>query len=236
MKNLLALSKRTIFWVAIVVIAALLLVGVGTLSYWCGTGWLQVSLGHRGICTGQGLGGLGPGGVDIEEIREVAKLVSVEALMVADVQYTVEPDVPIWLKDLLGRIGVNDEILVMTYGTVVAGFDLEELGKDRLWVDGSRVQLQLPRPKILYRPNIDNRRTRLIYHNDRCPDIICTDSAEITAGPVLVEAEEKMLIAAEEIGLLDQAARSGQRHFEQFLEKLGYEARVTVDGYDLTDE
>ena len=236
-KNLSARTKRTAFWIVAAFIAALLLVGVGMLSYWCGTGWLQVTWGRRGICTGRGLGGLGPGGVSIEEIRQVAKLVSVEAYLVADVQYTVEADVPPWLKDLLDRIGVNDEILVLTYGTVVAGFDLEDLGKDRLWVDGSRAQLQLPRPKILYRPNIDNRRTRLIYHNDRCPDFICTDSAEITAGPVLVQAEEKMLVAAKEIGLLDQAAHSGQRHFEQFLKKLGYdEVRVSVDGYDFGDE
>ena len=220
------------FWLVAASIAILFLAIVGILSFGCGAGWLQVSFGRREICASK-LPPDGPRPVAVEKIQEVAKLVSVEAYLAADVHYTSYADVPPWLREVLEKLGVRDEVLILAYGTVVAGFDLEDLTDERLWIDGSRVQLQLPRPKILYRPNIDHRRIRTIYHSDRCPNVICTDSVEIAVGAVLVEAEEKMLIAAEEIGLLDQAADSGRRYFEQFFESLGYEQiRVSVDGYD----
>ena len=53
--------------------------------------------------------------------------------------------------------------MLIAYGEVAAGFDLSDLEEGDLWMDGTRVQLHLPAPRILY-TRLDSERTHVVYY------------------------------------------------------------------------
>lgn len=202
----------------------MILLGMSALSFACGSDWIQLNLGQVKIC-GSVEPPPSPPPCYAECTREVAKLVSVEAYMMTDIEYVNRPDLPELFGKISGLVGLEEKFVVLVYGTVVAGFDLTEIKDNAVYIDGKRIQLQLPPPKILYEPIIDHNRTRIIYHSDRCPDFMCTESVELV-NPILVEAQKRMVtesIENEDIRILDRAAESAHKHFESFFKSLGYE-------------
>ncbi len=95
--------------------------------------------------------------VHIEQIRQAAELATVKSTLSTDITSTRVPD------DLRQLLGVKEEIVLIAYGEVAAGFDLGKLNEDDLWVDGTRLQLHLPPPEILY-TRLDNERTHVVYY------------------------------------------------------------------------
>ncbi|MBI1882301.1 MAG: DUF4230 domain-containing protein, partial [Chloroflexi bacterium] len=74
-------------------------------------------------------------------IRQIAELATVETLAVVEVQNEKIPD------DIRNWVGVKEEILMLVYGNVKAGFDLSKLSENDLKADGTQVQLTLPAPE-----------------------------------------------------------------------------------------
>ncbi len=157
--------------------------------------------------------------VNIEQIRQQAELATVQYNLSTDVTAANVPD------DLRKYFGVKEEIVLIAYGQVVAGFDLSTLGPDDLWVDGTRVQLHLPAPKILY-SRLDNERTHVVYYKgswiiNRDPNL---------EGRARQQAESLMVQAALESGILEQAGKYGQLFFSNWFYSMGFtEVRVIVD-------
>jgi hypothetical protein len=157
---------------------------------------------------------LPPPVVTIQGIRSQAKLSTVEHTTVTEIYNENVPDG--WLDDLLGT---KERLLMLTYGSVQAGFDLEKLDEDQLWTDGKRVRLVLPAPEIIS-SSIDFERTRIIYYENN-PNL---------QGEALAQAKDAIEQAALEAGILDQANDFGQLYFENFLYSLGFtEVEVVVD-------
>ena len=157
-------------------------------------------------------------------VRDVAKLVSVEADAVqARLEFTNQPGLASWLDPVLVQLGVEEKFVILAYGRVVAGFDLEKIEDGDVWADGKRIRIQLPPPEILYEPNIDHARTQIISEGGLCPELVCPESIEL-AGPVLLQAQEQMRTASvQELRILDQAAESARNSLEKFFSLLGYE-------------
>jgi hypothetical protein len=95
--------------------------------------------------------------VTIVGIRRLAELATVEYRAVAEIQDERVPD------DFRQYLGIREQVLLLAYGDVKAGFDLSRLSEEDLWTDGERVQLHLPAPEILS-TSIDYDRTHAVYH------------------------------------------------------------------------
>jgi len=154
----------------------------------------------------------------IEGIRPIAELAMVKFRVVVEVQNERVPE------DIRQHFGAKEQMLMLVYGTVKAGFDLDKMAENDLWTDGKRVQLTLPAPKIL---NVepDNKRTHIVYY-----DKSWLVGHDITLeGETLQIADGKMRQEAIDAGILAQAEKFGKVYFENHLRSLGFtEVRVII--------
>ena len=157
--------------------------------------------------------------VTIESVRAVAELATVEYRTVAEVRNESVPD------DLRQHLGIKEEILLLVYGNVKAGFDLSQLQEEDIWTDGNRVQLHLPAPEILS-TEIDFERTHAVAYGR---SIFVNHDVELEL-ETLKMAKEAINQAAMESGILDMASQFGQSFFENHLRSLGFtEVQVVVN-------
>lgn len=159
--------------------------------------------------------------VTIQGIKSQAKLSTVEYSTVAEIYNEHVPEG--WFDNFLGT---KERLLMLVYGDVQAGFDLEKLDEDNLWTEGTRVKLVLPAPEILS-SSIDFERTHIVYYEN---NLILDDNNPNLQGEAVKRAKEAIEQAALEAGVLNQANEYGQLYFENFLFSLGFsEVEVVVD-------
>ncbi len=171
-----------------------------------------------------------PGHMILERLEHVNKQIFIEHFNAVDVHYSEAP-AP-WLEVL-----VKQEFVVLIRGKVPAGFDLQQLKRDNIWIsqDGSRVQLTLPPPQVFEdNVSIDFARSSILYRRDTCPWFLCRDSLAAYQNVILPEGKTYLIEYALQNGILEQAARDGKAYYEEFLRAMGFkEVRVVVTGYDL---
>jgi hypothetical protein len=119
---------------------------------------------------------------------------------------------------------LGDRLLLIASGTVVAGVDLSKLGEDdvTLSADGEQITLRLP-PAEIFSNTLDNNRTR-VY--DRQTGIFANQQQDLET-QARQEAENEILKAACEGGIMQKAADEAKQSMEQFLGLLEFES-VTV--------
>jgi hypothetical protein len=157
--------------------------------------------------------------VTIIGIRRLAELATVQYLAVAEVHNERVPN------DLRQRLGVKEQVILLAYGDVKAGFDLEKLTEDDLWTDGTRVQLHLPPPEILS-TSIDYERTHVVYYQKTL--LISHDIN--WEGETFQVTKDAIQQAAIEARILENASEYGQIFFENFLYSLGFtDVQVVVN-------
>jgi hypothetical protein len=146
-------------------------------------------------------------------------LTTVEYQTVAEIQGERVPD------DFRQYLGIKEQVLLLAYGDVKAGFDLSTLSEEDLWTDGTRVQLHLPGPEVLS-TSIDYDRTHAVFHRGTL-----LMSRDINwEGEIFETAQDAIREEAVEAGILEDAARYGQLYFENLLRSLGFaEVQVVVD-------
>lgn len=157
--------------------------------------------------------------VTITDIRAAAELTTVEYQAVAEIQGERVPD------DFRQYLGIKEQVLLLAYGDVKAGFDLSTLSDEDLWTDGTRVQLHLPAPEVLS-TSIDYDQTHAVFHRGTL-----LMSRDINwEGEIFETAQDSIREEAVEAGILEDAARYGQLYFENLLRSLGFaEVQVVVD-------
>ncbi|MCB0196889.1 MAG: DUF4230 domain-containing protein [Anaerolineae bacterium] len=170
----------------------------------------------------------------LEAIKHVNKQIFVEHYNAVDVMYTEIPQG--WLS-FLGSVGVKQEIVVLVRGRVPAGFDLQKMREDDVWVssDGKRAQITLPSPEV-FEDNvvIDFENSRILSQSDRCPGFICQNTLVAYQNEVLPEGRKLLIDFAIRNNILEQTAKDGRDYYEQFLKSFGFEeVRVIVSGYGL---
>jgi hypothetical protein len=157
--------------------------------------------------------------VTITDIRAAAELTTVEYQAVAEIQNERVPD------DFRQYLGVREQILLLAYGNVNAGFDLSRVTEDDLWTDGARVQLHLPPPEVLS-TSIDYEQTHAVYHRGT----LFMDRDINWEGEIFQTAQDAIRQKALEAGILEDAAKYGQLYYENFLRSLGFtEVQVIVN-------
>lgn len=159
--------------------------------------------------------------VNVQTIKSQAKLSTVEYGTVTEVYNETAPE------GLIDEFfGNKEKLLMLVYGDVQAGFDLDKLEEDDIWTDGKRVRLVLPSPEIL-NTSVDFERTHVVYYEN---DLIFDNNNPNLQGDALQQAKDAIEKAALSEGVLEQANQYGKLHFENLLYSLGFEdVEVVVD-------
>lgn len=114
----------------------------------------------------------------------------------------------------------GDRLLLIANGTVTAGFDLSTLQENAVTIseDGRSITFYLP-PVQVFDATLDNSKTR-VY--DRQQGLLAPENKDLETQARQV-AEQQILQAACDGGLLERANEDGKRSMEQFLRILDFD-------------
>lgn len=145
----------------------------------------------------------------INEIRALARLETI--------QYSVE-------KVITGETGggtfstfFGDKILFVGHGTVIAGIDMEKLAPEHMRYENGVLTVQLP-PAEIFIATLDNEKS---YVYDRETGLLTRPDPNLET-LVRQKAEEEILKAALEDGILEQAQINAEAYLFKFFAALGF--------------
>ena len=151
----------------------------------------------------------------ITEIRALARLETI--------QYSVE-------KVITAEIGqgsfdflFGDKLLFVAHGTVIAGIDMNKLGPEHLRYDGNVLYVTLP-PAEVFIATLDNQKS---YVYDRETGIF-TNGINDLETLARQTAEQEILKAAMEDGILNQAQINAEAFLLKFFAALGFPNTIFV--------
>ncbi|WP_298816627.1 DUF4230 domain-containing protein [Chloroflexus sp.] len=132
-------------------------------------------------------------------------------------KYTIERVIDIRQGSNIPIIGdwlAGDALLLIAHGTVVVGVDLSRLTPDAVTVspDGKQITVRLP-PVQVFSATLDNGKTR-VYSRDRGLFAPENPNLETLARQA---AEQQILQAACEDGIMEQGTRNAELALRQFL-------------------
>jgi hypothetical protein len=155
--------------------------------------------------------------VIVREIRSLARLETTSYAFQDVIQIERNNDL------LWGAFG--ESLLFVAFGDVIAGVDLAKLGPDDLQVTGpDSVIVHLPQAEIFV-TDLDNQSS---YVADRDIGLFTNANTELET-TVRREAEARMLEAAHNNGILDQAQEEAEGFIRSFLGGLGFTSITFVD-------
>ena len=156
-------------------------------------------------------------GGTIQQIRSLNRLETKSYSVERVIEASVQRGNPL---DLL----LGDRLLLIASGTVVAGVDLSKLTPANVTIspNGESITVRLP-PSEIFSKALDSQRTR-VY--DRSAGLFAPENKDLET-QARQQAEDEILNAACEGGIMQQAADEAQRSMEQFLKLLDFE-NVTV--------
>jgi len=151
----------------------------------------------------------------INEIRALARLETI--------QYSVE-------KVITGEMGggtfdsfFGDKILFVGHGTVIAGIDMEKLQPEHMRFENGVLTVTLP-PAEVFIATLDNDKS---YVYDRQTGILTKPDPNLET-LVRQKAEEEILRAALEDGILEQAQTNAEAYLFKFFAALGFPNTIFV--------
>lgn len=200
-------SPRTSGWLVVAVIAVLLVVACAGFGLVGGALLIPARRTVSSIPPSPT-----PPVVSVTSLKKIAELATVEQGLVTDVEIKNVPED--WRKSL----GVSERIVMIVHGKAKAGFDLEKIRDEDLWVDGKRVQLTLPSPELLSF-EMDFEKSHIVDY-DRT--LLMPQDPDIQARAVAL-AQERMKQAVQESNILQTAEEYGRLYFENHLRSLGFE-------------
>ncbi|NWG35935.1 MAG: DUF4230 domain-containing protein [Chloroflexi bacterium] len=151
----------------------------------------------------------------INEIRALARLETI--------QYSVE-------KVISGQTGggsfetlFGDKILFVGHGTVIAGIDMEKLRPEHLRYENGVLTVNLP-PAEIFIATLDNEKS---YVYDRDTGLLTQPDPNLET-LVRQKAEQEILKAALEDGILEQAQINAEAYLLKFFAALGFPNTIFV--------
>jgi len=151
----------------------------------------------------------------INEIRALARLETI--------QYTVEKVVTI--EQGQGTFGFlfGDKILFIGHGTVIAGIDMEKLQPEDMRFENGVLTVKLP-PAEIFIAALDNEKSR-VY--DRETGALTKPDINLET-LVRQSAEQEILKAALEDGILEQAQANAEAYLFKFFAALGFPNTIFI--------
>ena len=152
----------------------------------------------------------------INEIRALARLETI--------QYSVE-------KVITGETGggtfqtlFGDKILFVGHGTVIAGIDMQKLQPEDMRYENGVLTVRLPPTEVLI-ATLNNEKS---YVYDRQTGVLTKPDPNLET-LVRQRAEEEILKAAIEDGILEQARVNAEAYLTKFFAALGFPNTIFVD-------
>jgi hypothetical protein len=145
-------------------------------------------------------------------IREVQSLARLETI-----QYTVEKVITAEINQGVFGPLFGDRLLFVARGFVIAGIDLSKIGTEDLRLEKGVLHVMLPEAEVFVATL--NNDDSFVY--DRVTGILRNSDQDLETNARQV-AEDEILKAALEDGILDQAQRNGENYLERLLNTLGY--------------
>lgn len=153
----------------------------------------------------------------INEIRALARLETI--------QYSVE-------KVISGETGggtlealFGDKILFVGHGTVIAGIDMDKINPEDMNMVNGVLTVKLP-PAEVFVATLDNDKS---YVYNRETGVLAKPDPNLET-LVRQRAEQEILKAAIEDGILEHAQSNGQAYLQRFFSALGFPNAVFVEG------
>jgi hypothetical protein len=152
----------------------------------------------------------------INEVRALARLETI--------QYSIE-------KVVTGETGqgtfgfiMGDKLLFVAHGTVIAGIDMSKLNPEDMRFENGVLTVRLP-PAEVFIATLDNEKS---YVYDRETGILAKPDVNLET-LVRQRAEEEILKAAIEDGILDQAQMNAEAYLFKFFAALGFPNTIFVE-------
>lgn len=152
----------------------------------------------------------------INEIRALARLETI--------QYSVE-------KVITGQTGggsfealFGDKILFVGHGTVIAGIDMDKLRPEDMRYENGVLSVRLP-PAEIFIATLDNEKS---YVYDRETGLLTKPDPNLET-LVRQKAEQEILKAALEDGILEQAQINAEAYLLKFFNALGFPNTIFLD-------
>jgi len=152
----------------------------------------------------------------INEIRALARLETI--------QYSIE-------KVITGETGggtfqslFGDKILFVGHGKVIAGIDMEKIRPEDMRFENGVLTVKLP-PAEIFIATLDNEKS---YVYDRATGLLTKPDPNLET-LVRQRAEEEILKAALEDGILEQAQINAEAYLFKFFSALGFPNTIFVD-------
>src|SRR5687768_18086513 len=152
----------------------------------------------------------------INEIRALARLETI--------QYSVEKVITGELNSGTFQALFGDKILFVAHGTVIAGIDLQKMNPEDLRFENGVLTVKLPPTEILI-ATLDNEKS---YVYDRQTGVLNRPDPNLET-QVRQVAEQEILKAALEDGILEQAQINAEAYLLKFFAALGYPNTIFVD-------
>ncbi|MEW6402804.1 MAG: DUF4230 domain-containing protein [Chloroflexota bacterium] len=152
----------------------------------------------------------------INEVRALARLETI--------QYSVEKVLTGSLRSdvLLGTM--EDKILFVAHGTVIAGIDMEKIQPTDMRFENGVLYVRLP-PAEIFIATLDNEKS-YVYNRETG---IFADPDPNLETEVRRQAEDEILKAALEDGILTQAQINAEAYLYRFFSALGYDNIIFED-------
>ncbi len=195
----------TLVWALVTGVLALV-TGVGIARYGDRIPWLAPILGQPTQNSEAVVQG-------IQRLNELATVKYTTQVIVTEEQN------PRILQQPLPEFLTGEKVLLMAVGEVQAGIDLEELGQRDVQVEGQRVTIDLPQARILD-SSLDEDKTKL-YDRDR--GLLRIRGNDALLEEARRDAEDRMVEAARQNGIVEQAQNNAEESLRAFVTSLGYE-------------
>jgi hypothetical protein len=146
----------------------------------------------------------------INDVRALARLETI--------QYSVEKIITAESgQEILAKL-FGDRLLFVAHGIVIAGVDLNQLQTTDLEFRDGILTVKLPEPEVFI-ATLDNERS---YVYDRQTGLFTKGEPDLET-LARAAAEEEILNAALEDGILEQAALNAQVYLDRLFDSLGFE-------------
>jgi len=151
----------------------------------------------------------------IHEVRSLARLESI--------QYSVEKIITAEIAQGELDFLFGDKLLFVAHGTVIAGIDLAKMTTQNLWLEDGALYVNLPEPEVFV-ATLDNDKS---YVYDRETGLLRKSDSNLETQARQV-AEQEILAAAIEDGILRQADFNAEMYMERLFGSLGYDEVIFV--------
>lgn len=145
-------------------------------------------------------------------IRQVQSLARLETI-----RYTVEKVITAEVNQGIFGPLFGDKLLFVAHGMVIAGIDMNKIETKDLWMDGDVLKVRLPETEVFV-ATLNNDQS---YVYDRDTGLFTKGNPQLETEARKV-AEQEILKAAEQDGILDLARQNAETYLERLFNTLGF--------------